>query len=45
MRVMYGGGGDMGGGIGERDRNTLRTIYARPIGAHVTGARYYDAPN
>jgi predicted Zn-dependent protease len=41
--LMYGGGG--GPGIGDRDRNTLRKLYERPIGSRVAGARFYDAGN
>jgi predicted Zn-dependent protease len=41
--LMYGGGGGLG--IGDRDRNTLRKLYERPIGSPVAGARSYGAGN
>jgi hypothetical protein len=34
--------GTGGAAITARDRETLRKLYEKPIGAHVTGARYFE---
>jgi predicted Zn-dependent protease len=42
--IMYGGGlsRSTATDLSERDRETLRLLYSRPVGSRVVGARSWD---